>query len=360
MRDPHAERARLGAASPPPRRCSSSGRASADSTKPGRPFFICTGVDPDVERAGGEARRGGVGHELGREVVEVGLDQRRRRARAPGSAARRPAPGRRSGSCLEVARAGAVAERARASSAASGRSSLGQRGHQRSAGGRDQLDVRGRRRTAARLAAARAWPARAAAAGRARPRRSRGRAGSGEQTTLVDAEALQRQRDAADVADRVDGADLVEVHPLGRGCRGCAPRPRPAAANARCARALARSGSPAASISSRIVGPVRGAAAPRRHHARRRVAPRSRAARPCPPRGRSPSTPSAACAAALDRRAGVEQRAEQHVARRRRRRSRRTSGSRRARRAAGDPRRDRAGAEAVVDVHHRDARRRRR
>jgi hypothetical protein len=48
----------------------SSGRASAASTTPGRPFFICTGV----ERARGERPRGGVGHELAGGVVEVRLD----------------------------------------------------------------------------------------------------------------------------------------------------------------------------------------------------------------------------------------------------------------------------------------------
>src|SRR3954454_17299810 len=32
----------------------------------------------------------------------------------------------------------------------------------------------------------------------------------------VDVERLQRERDAGDLADRVDGADLVEMHLLGR------------------------------------------------------------------------------------------------------------------------------------------------
>ena len=51
------------------------GRARAESTKPGRPFFICAGHGPDVEGAGREAAVDGVGHELGSKIVEVRLQE---------------------------------------------------------------------------------------------------------------------------------------------------------------------------------------------------------------------------------------------------------------------------------------------
>ena len=82
---------------------SSAGRASAASTNPGRPFFICDRRDPDVERAGGEAALGGVGHELGREVVEVRLDQHRVAA-----AARRRRRRRRARRRARASRSGAI------------------------------------------------------------------------------------------------------------------------------------------------------------------------------------------------------------------------------------------------------------
>ena len=72
---------------------SSAGRASAESTMPGRPFFICDGRRPDVERAGREAALDGVRHELGVEVVEIRLEQHdlagSRPARAVPSSTRR-------------------------------------------------------------------------------------------------------------------------------------------------------------------------------------------------------------------------------------------------------------------------------
>ena len=50
---------------------------------------------------------------------------------------------------------------------------------------------------------------------------------TGEATEPVDAECVECGAHADDVEQAVDRADLVEVHVVGRQCRG--PRPRPSA-----------------------------------------------------------------------------------------------------------------------------------
>ena len=131
----------------------------------------------------------------------------------------------------------------------------------------------------------------------------------------VDAELLERQRDAADVGQRVETADLVEVHELGLAVvharLGLGQQPerrvrpsRGALGHPGCVDQLAHVGEVAVHVL--LV----------RHHAPRRAARRCRAAsraRRCRSR---PSTPSArTCSAMRSAPApGVDQRGQQHVA----------------------------------------------
>ena len=72
---------------------------------------------PDVERAGGERARGGVGHELARRVVEVRLDHDHLAARPRGLAQLADEDAHDVRHLRGVARPGAVADRSRAPSA---------------------------------------------------------------------------------------------------------------------------------------------------------------------------------------------------------------------------------------------------
>ena len=286
---------------------SSCGRASADSTKPGRPRFICDRRGPDVERAGREAGRGGVGRELGEQVVEVGLDQRdaRRstasraedhahdvRQRLRGRACRRRSPSPRA----VIARDRAVR--------------VGERGDQRRAGRRDQLhlDVDAVQRRA--LEQRRASPARAAAAGRARRRRTRVRRAAASRRRgrcrATRARARRRRPRRSRRPRRPRGSAPARAR--SRGSRPSAMR-EPLERRLR-ARASGARGASAASICVADRAPSAGAAAPGAPCTVTVVA------RDPVPLGRaelerSPSTPSRRSSTV---RARVEQRAEQHVA----------------------------------------------
>ena len=317
--------------------------------------------DPDVERAGGEAAP----------------PRRRARARARGrrgwsrsatTSCARPRPSAASPTITrttfgQLARGRACRRRSRARSSRIGRQRpelARQRGDERGAGRRDQLGLEVDAVAAARLAAARA----SAGAGSgsvpcaacAKPRPS----GSGEQTIssmprLSSASATPQTSPIASTR-----ADLVEVHLLGPRCRGRGPRRRRAARTPPARARVARAGSPWPRRSARG----------RRAQSRWRLLRRDTDAHARAPRSSGGSTPPRLEVEARTPRprepgahralvgAGVEQRAEQHVAGDAGRRSRRRgAGSSRAARGAGDARRDRAGAEAVVDVHDRHARR---
>ena len=165
VRDPHAERARLAqhrlatAARRP-------GRASADSMKPGRPRFIWIGVVQTSSAPAAKHAAAASGASSGMQVVEVGLDQRDRPRRGRGLGADDHAhdvrAARRRRACRRRSR------RPRAVIAGQRAVAVGERGDERRAGGRDELQSRSRRRRSARPRAARASRARAAAAGRGR------------------------------------------------------------------------------------------------------------------------------------------------------------------------------------------------
>ena len=214
-RDPHAERARLPQHRRRPPRASSAGRASAESTNAGA---AAASSAPATSRRRARRRRS---------------TPPPRRAPAPASRSSRFAsisehmPGRGRGrrgaeratrtTFGTLVRRRACRRRSRPPRACSGGQrpeARRERGHERGARRRHELDVELDAVQRRARAAARASRARAAAAGRARPRRSRAPTGSGEHTTRVDAERLQRERDAADLADRVHRADLVEVDAL--------------------------------------------------------------------------------------------------------------------------------------------------
>ena len=193
------------------------GRASADSTKPGRPFFICTGGDPHVERARGEAALRGVGHELRREVVEVGLDhdappRRRRRPALAGALADEHADHVRA---IRRARGRRRRSRARrgAARAADRTGSRARRRRRRRSGSRAR---RRHRRHGARAPRSSSSVAGAGSGSRPCAVPTKPRAiGSGEHSSSSISQRLERERDAADVADRIERADLVEVDLLG-------------------------------------------------------------------------------------------------------------------------------------------------
>ena len=189
---------------------SASGRASADMTNPGRPRFICTGRGPDVERAGLEAGGGGVRGELGEQVVEVGLDQRDGAGRRVGADdhaddvrdALRGRACRRRSRRLRASCAGAG--RSASASAATSAAPVGV-----TSSSSISTPCTGAPRSSSSVAGAGSGRRPCAASTKPRP------IGSGEQIDAVDAERLERERDADHLADGVDRADLVEVHGLG-------------------------------------------------------------------------------------------------------------------------------------------------
>ena len=306
--DPHAERARLAqhrlgdralvaAAAPARRGRSRGGRASSAS-----------GVGPDVERAG----------------LEAGL--RRRRARARGAGRRGwPRSARRRRCCgvaaedhaddVRAAPRGRACRRRspslRASSSGSGRSASASEatsaapvGVTSSIGDVDAVDRRAleqaqRRRRGQRQPAVggvRRSRGRSAAASRSPCRRPSDSSASATPTTSpIASTAPTSWKCTCSGVDPVDAA-LGDRELLER-------------ASARAARA--RSGRSAASICVADRGPVPVRLRRRADHVDGRRA-RSRAARPCRARCRRPSTPSPC---EVDGRAGVDQRAEQHVAR---------------------------------------------
>ena len=81
--DAHAERARLAQHRLGDRALVAAGARAPTVMKRGPAALHLHGRGPDVERAGLEAGRGGVGRELGQQVVEVGLDQRDARRSRP-------------------------------------------------------------------------------------------------------------------------------------------------------------------------------------------------------------------------------------------------------------------------------------
>ena len=257
-RDPHAERRR---AAQHRRRDRGLvvGPGDRGQDEPGTAVLHLHRRDPDVERAGVDARRGGVRRELGEQVVEVGGDQdtvpAADRASAPHDRADDVRP------LVGVAGTGAVADR------------LERHRRQRAVAGRE------RRRPAPRPSASRARPPLDAVQRRAveqLERRGRGqreppvrgrdeaaRRRGAASTRPRRCRVLEREGDAADVGDRVDRADLVEVDLVRR-----TPWMRPSASarrrNASCARAWARFGRSAVSICSRTAAQSRWAARGRR------------------------------------------------------------------------------------------------
>ena len=218
-------------------------------------------------------------------------------------------------------RLGVVAARLRRrrrgpTSAAGGPHASAERGQQRSAGGRAQLASRSpgrRRRHSAQQP--RAPPAPAPEARRARSRTvpppERDRRDEDASTPSV----CEARAHADDVGDRVERADLVEVHVVRADAVGRGPRPGPAARRRRAPGRAPASGRPAPSSSARTSRPgAVGASvsATRRAHRSRRSPARS-PARACSCDRPAPTASTAACSTSSGTPAST-QRAEQHVA----------------------------------------------
>ena len=191
----------------------SSGRASADSTTPGRPFFICTGVVQTSRAPAAKARAAASGTSspgVSSRFVSITITSP---PTVAGSLKLADEDAHDVGHLRHVARPGAVADalehhRRDRAVALHGRREQGGRGR------RDELDAqveRHERRAAQQLQRRGRRQRQPAVRGLDEPARAR----DGRALDAVDAELLERQRDAADVGQRVEAADLVEVHELG-------------------------------------------------------------------------------------------------------------------------------------------------
>ena len=172
-------------------------------------------------------------------------------------------------------------------------------------------------------------------------------------------EALERERHAAHLGDRVHRAHLVEVHILRRDAMDARPRPPPGGGRSPArARVRGREAPPRRSAHGSTSSPGAAARQARPHAARCQRCP---AARRAQPRARSPRPPAPRVRCGRPRRRRRRRAARRAACRRRCPRSSRgracrvtprppRAGTRRAR----DPGRDRARPEAVVDVHDGD------
>ena len=345
---PHAERATWRAASPrPPRPPGRAGRGAQH--EPRAALLHLRGRDPDVERAGvacTPARRRATSSGRGRRGCTI-----ERGPRVAARAVGRDADDRAHevGALVGVARAGAVAgglQRHGGQRPVAGRRAP-RRARRRSA---SRARRRRRRRTAARRRAARAWRAPGAGAGRGRRARSRAAWAAASRRRRRRRGSRARGRRRRPRRSRRSRRPRGSA-PRRPGPRGSAPRPRRAGGTRR-GRARERASGARRGRSARGSPPSRGAPA-------RAPATTSMRAAPMPwrsvrvrmmstPRRRNPSRTADSEAPASSSAPSSMSPATP------RDRSRcRAGGS--CGGGASDPRRDRARAEPVVDVHDRDA-----
>ena len=342
-------------------------RSAATSTLrvcAGRPFFIRIGVsqasDAPAPRAAPRSRR----------ARPAGRGRRRWSRAAAGGVAGAVAGRARGGLADEqpqhvrVRRRGRGRRRRRRSRSTviggCGPYAVARRGEQRGPGRACTAPWRARpgRRTTGRRAAARRRPAAGTGSSPCAPRTVPEPTATGETTTSVEPEVHEPGADPDHVGDRVEGADLVEVHVVAG--RGRAPRPRRPASRSKARSARSRtSSSSAAAVSSartsrqvrwwRRVGDLdvhagRGeAAAGHPLDAQRRPA-RARPRRPRPA-STSTGTPAPTSAPSSMSPLAPEEASTQPITP-----SERLCSARRG--VAGHPRGEDAGAEAVVDVDH--------
>ena len=200
----HPPRSRPGA-----RRRAPVGQHVQDVARP--PFFMVTAADPGVERAGVEGGGHCVAQLLARDIVEVGLEHQRGRPGPTDSPWRgaRSRPG-----CNWAGRRSrrAAAEPRRGDGHVRHRSERGaERGHERGAGWRGELDVDVAAVASVSPRAGARSPGPGWAAGRVRCAPSRSPWPRPRPLDLVHTEHFERSRRPNDVDDRIVPADLVKV-----------------------------------------------------------------------------------------------------------------------------------------------------